>query len=139
MALRWRSSYSCNIDEIDKQHNKLFEISSKLNILEPICAKIDFQDEILEVISELKEYTLFHFDYEEKLMKQFNYEDFDRHHHVHEIFVSKILELEQENLTNFNKPEMVRNITEFVTGWITTHILKTDMKYKDFFNDRGIY
>jgi len=138
MALRWRSSFSCNIKEIDFQHSRLFEISSKLNILGPICNRIDFEDEILEVINELKEYTLYHFDYEEKLMEKFNYEEYNEHLREHEVFLAKVKEIEKDR-SNFNRPEMVRSITEFLIDWITAHILKTDMKYREFFNNRGIY
>ncbi|WP_411680175.1 bacteriohemerythrin [Clostridium thailandense] len=138
MALRWRSSFSCNIKEIDNQHKRLFEISSKLNILAPISSKIDFKDEILEVINELKEYAIYHFDYEEKMMQKFNFEDFEKHRLQHNAFVKRVLELEQEHL-KVNRSQTVISIIDFLTGWITAHILKTDMKYKDFFNDIGIY
>ncbi|MBV7276633.1 hemerythrin family protein [Clostridium sp. PL3] len=138
MALRWRSSFSCNIKEIDNQHKRLFEISSKLNILAPISSKIDFKDEIVEVINELKEYAIYHFDYEEKMMQKFNFEDFEKHRLQHNAFVKRVLELEQEHL-KFNRSQTVISIIDFLTGWITAHILKTDMKYKDFFNDIGIY
>ena len=138
MALRWRNSFSCNMEEIDNQHKKLFEISSKLNILAPICSKIDFEDEIIKVLNELKEYAIYHFDYEEKLMQKFNYKDFEEHHQSHAAFLEQVLEFEREN-HKLNKPEMVTNIINFLTGWITAHILKTDMKYKDFFNDKGIF
>lgn len=138
MALRWRNSFSCNIKEIDNQHKRLFEISSKLNILEPICSKIDFEEEILEIIRELKEYSTYHFDYEEKLMQKYHFEGLDRHHEEHVAFVNKVLDFEKVR-GNFNSPESIRNITNFITGWITAHILKSDMKYKDFFNQQGIY
>lgn len=138
MALRWRNSFSLNVKDIDDQHKKLFEISSKLNILAPVSSKINIEDEILKVIKELKEYAIYHFKYEENLMKKFNYDGFEEHRIEHEDLVKKVLKFEQENL-DFNKPETVVNMIDFITSWITAHILKTDMKYKDFFNDRGIY
>ncbi|WP_367569148.1 bacteriohemerythrin [Lacrimispora sp.] len=138
MALRWRNSFSCNIQEIDNQHKKLFEISSKLNILAPICSKIDFEDEIKEVLNELKEYAIYHFDYEEKLLQKFSYKDFEEHHQAHTVFLDQVLKFERDN-QKLNKPEIVTNIISFLTGWITAHILKTDMKYKDFFKDLGIH
>lgn len=138
MALRWRTSFSCNIKEIDAQHRKLFEISSKLNILEPICARIDYRDEILEVVRELREYTIYHFEYEERLLERYGYENLAVHHFEHEAFVATVLELES-NSVEYTKPEMIREITDFITAWITRHILKTDMNYKEFLNQKGVY
>lgn len=138
MALRWRNILSCNIKEIDDQHKKLFEISSKLNILAPICWKINFEDEILQVVNDLKDYSVYHFDFEENLMKKYNFEGFEEHCQEHESFVKKVMEIEQEVL-NFNRAETVISIIDFVTGWITEHILTTDMKYKDYFFDNRIY
>ena len=138
MALRWRNSYSCNIREIDKQHRKLFEIGSKLTILEPICSQIIIHDEILEVISELKGYTVYHFEYEERLMLKLGYGDYDGHKQEHEAFVNKVLELEQNSLY-LNNPAILKEIIDFIYHWISDHILETDMKYKGFFNDCGIF
>ncbi|MGE5628134.1 MAG: bacteriohemerythrin [Solirubrobacterales bacterium] len=138
MALRWRNGFSCNIKEIDNQHKRLFEISSKLNILAPISSKINFNDEILEIIIELKDYAIYHFEYEEKMMQKFNYEDLEAHKLQHEAFINRVSELEQEQL-QFSSIEMINSIIDYVTGWITAHILKTDMNYKDFFNGIGVY
>lgn len=138
MALRWRNSFSCNIKEIDNQHKRLFEISSKLSILAPISSKKNFEDEILEIINELKEYAIYHFEYEEKMMQKYNFEGFERHSLQHDDFVKRILELEEEHV-KFNRAEAVISIRDFVISWITEHILKADIKYKDFFNNIGIY
>jgi hemerythrin len=138
MAIRWRNSFSCNIKEIDAQHKRMFEISSKLNVLEPICSKIDFQVEILEVIRELKDYSIYHFNYEEKLLQRFDYKGFEEHHREHEAFIEKVLEFEKDNL-RLNRPELLRNIIDFLNGWVIGHILKSDMKYKDYLNSNGIY
>lgn len=138
MALRWRNGFSCNIKEIDNQHKRLFEISSKLNILAPISSKINFNDEILEIISELREYAIYHFDYEEKMLQKYNYEGLEAHHIQHQDFINRVKELEQEHL-KLSSDDMINSIIEYVTGWITAHILKTDMNYKDYINSLGIY
>ncbi|UOO38341.1 hemerythrin family protein [Oscillospiraceae bacterium CM] len=137
MAVRWRNSTSCNIKEIDNQHKKLFEISSKLNILEPICTQIDFKDEILDVIDQLKDYSIYHFTYEESLMQKYHYPDYEEHRDAHKAFIKKILDLENGDV-NFSSSESLRHIIDFINGWVMAHILKTDMKYKDFFNNLGI-
>lgn len=138
MALRWKNSFTCNIREIDAQHKKLFEIGSKLNILEPICSKIDFDDEIYEVIHELKAYSKYHFAYEEKLLQQYQIEGFEEHKNQHKVFINAVQELERKR-TDCNDPIIVIKIITFINDWITAHILQVDMKYKDYLNSKGIY
>lgn len=137
MSLRWRNSFRCDVREIDMQHKRLFEIGSKLNILEPICTKISINDEILDVIKELKEYSIYHFEYEENLMLNSGYEEYEDHCMEHNSFIDRVRELEQDSLRLCN-PEILRGIIVFINHWITNHILKTDMKYVVFFRDRGI-
>lgn len=138
MALRWKNSFSCNIKEIDEQHKKMLEIASKLNILEPICSKRNFEDEIFEVFNEIKAYTSYHFNFEEKLMQKYGYKDYAKHCLEHKVFTEAIMKL-GENNKDFRDPEMVRNIINIINGWITNHILEVDMQYKDYLNSKGLH
>lgn len=138
MALRWRDSFSCNVEEIDNQHKKLFEIGSNLHTMAPTCIKNDHYDEIKAIINELKEYTIYHFGYEEKLMQELDFSGYVEHKYEHKAFIRKVLKFEQEDL-DIKQVESVMNLVTFVTDWIATHILKTDMKYKDFFNSNDVF
>lgn len=138
MALKWRDSFSCNVKEIDEQHKKLFEIGSHLHAIAPICVKNDTYDEIIQILNELKEYTVYHFAYEEKLMLELNYGGYEEHKCEHDALIRKILKFEQEDL-DLKQIDSVMNLLVFVTDWVTAHILKTDMMYKDYFNSKGIY
>lgn len=137
MALRWKSSYSCNIKEIDEQHKKMFEIGSKLCILEPVCSKVNFDDEISEIIADLKAYTIYHFTFEENLMKESNFEDYEAHFLEHQHFVSAIQALDARNRFS-DDTERINTMIHFIDNWIGEHILKEDMKYASHLSVRSV-
>lgn len=138
MALKWKDSFSCNIEEIDLQHRKLFEIGANLFTIASVNDSYDHYDEILKILGELKDYTVYHFGYEEKLMQEFGFQGYSEHKAEHEAFIRKVLKFESEDL-DVKQAESLMKLIVFVADWVTSHILKTDMLYKDFFNSKGIY
>ena len=137
MSIKWKDAYSCNIAEIDKQHKKLFEIGSRIFDLLSLGDEFDRYDEIAQIFDELRDYTIFHFGYEEELMKKHGYEGYEDHKIEHDFFIKKLQRLEKTDFDNKQTESLVQ-IISFIADWITGHILKTDMKYKDFFNAKGI-
>ncbi len=138
MSLRWKSSFSCNIREIDAQHKKLFEISAKLSILEPVSSKIDFEDEMHEILEDIKHYVAQHFSYEEDLLYRYGYSAYEIHKKEHQKFIDRIQEIECDE-TIYTNPEKIRMLIGFINYWISDHTLNVDMKYKSFLNSKGVY
>jgi hemerythrin len=137
MLFKWKDSYSCSISEIDNQHKKLFEIGSRIFSVASLKDGYDHYDEIMDILNELKDYTIYHFSYEEKLMETHNYENYESHKIEHAFFVKKLMRLEKKDFEG-DQNEALMDIITFVADWISGHILKTDMKYKSFFNNKGI-
>jgi hemerythrin-like metal-binding domain len=138
MLITWKDSFSCGITEIDAQHKKLFEIAGRIYDISTQRREVDKFDEINEVIEELKDYTVMHFKYEEKLMQQYGYEDYDNQKVEHDFFVKKIQRIEKKDLEN-EQTEAVVDMISFVTDWISSHILKSDKKYVEFFLSKGLH
>ncbi|WP_026894378.1 bacteriohemerythrin [Clostridiisalibacter paucivorans] len=138
MLFKWKDKYTTNVGEIDKQHRKLFEIGSRLYYIMILNDDIDHYDEIMAIVEELKNYTIYHFDYEEKLMESHGYEDLAEHKKKHTIFVNKIKEVSAKDIDEQQKG-ITMDIIMFIADWIEKHILGTDMKYKEFFNSNGVY
>ncbi|WP_129599585.1 bacteriohemerythrin [Anaerophilus nitritogenes] len=133
----WRDEYSCEVGEIDHQHRTLLQIGSKLYSILTLKDSEDRYDEIMEVLKELKNYTIYHFDYEEKLMEQYGYEDIKTHKRQHKSFVNKVIQLENQDIEEKQKKITLEMIT-FIADWIENHILVTDQKYKEFFHTKGV-
>lgn len=136
--LRWKEIYKCNVEEIDNQHKKLFEIGSRVFELASLKDGCDHYDGIMDVLQELKDYTIYHFNFEEKLMLENKYEEYENHKVEHDFFIKKIMRLEKKDIDK-QQNEALIDIINFVADWISSHILKTDMEYKEFFNSKGIY
>lgn len=131
--LKWTDDYSVNISSVDLQHQKLFEIiNSFYNSLKEKHNK----DALLIAIIELKRYTVYHFDTEEALMKQYNFIGLRKHKEEHDIFRKKIEEVEK-NVTQ-GKMVLSLSITGFLETWIKSHIQGSDEAYSKFLTSRGV-
>ncbi len=133
----WKEGYTCTIDEIGKQHKKLMEIGARIYQILKTDKSIDKYDEIMAVVTELKEYTIYHFDYEEKLMETNGYSDLEQHKIKHEQFVDKIIEIEDMDIDE-NQDKAIMSMLMFVADWIEKHILVTDMGYVKEFILKGV-
>lgn len=137
MYFKWKDNYNVDVKEIDKQHNKLFEIGTRISELVLANDDFDHYDEIMAILQELKEYTIYHFGYEEKLMKQYGYKDLDTHKIEHLFVIKKLQKLGSKDIDEEQK-EAVMELIGFISDWISGHILKTDMQYKELFKSQGL-
>lgn len=134
----WKDEYSCNISEIDLQHKNLFELGNKLYTIVSLSQKYDRFDEIVKTLEELRNYTIYHFEFEENLLKLHGYENIEEHKKQHEAFIKKVTSIDEEYM-DLNQKKVSMDLLTFILDWIGNHILKTDMGYKEFLNNKGIY
>lgn len=135
---KWKEKFSCNIEEIDNQHKTLFDLGQRIYNVVSLNDGYDHYDEILNTISALQNYTVYHFDYEEKLMEDYNYPDIENHKKQHKAFIHKVTNLDAEYIDDHQK-KVSMDLLVFILDWIETHILKSDMNYKDFLNKKGVF
>lgn len=136
----WKQEYSCNVSEIDNQHKKLFELAAELYEIANRKDDYDHYDEIKQIFKKLSDYTVYHFDYEEKLMDkhQFDAREILMHKLEHGAFVKKMIKIQNEDLDK-NQQKVLMDIIMFVVDWIEKHILNTDKKYTQHFNAKGVF
>ena len=81
-------------------------------------------------------YTATHFKTEEKYFDQFGYPETDSHKKEHAAFVKKVTDFKD----GFEKGKLGLSveILNFLSDWLKNHIKKTDMKYSQFFNEKGL-
>lgn len=129
----WNEKLSVKIASIDEEHKKLIEMIN--DFYENIVNRSN-QENISILINGLKNYILIHFANEEKYMLQFNYDYYKEHKKEHEQFIAKVTEIEEK--INNGERVLSLDMTSFLTDWLKNHIMKTDMKYSEFFIKKGL-
>ena len=126
MSFQWKDEYNINIEEIDNQHKKLFSIGRRLHrcTMEEVDVK---KEDIDRILKELKDYVVFHFDTEERLMMENDYLHYQSHKNEHEFFKKEVERLENRTEA-VNEEELLKEILNFVFTWILNHILKVDKR-----------
>lgn len=132
MSFKWKEDYNLNIKEIDKQHKKLMEIGKRAYDIAIIDDEYDRYDEIMTIIDELLEYTKYHFDYEENMLKEYNYEHIHDQEEEHGFYVYKINEVASREDIDDNQRKVILEIIDFLSEWISKHIMVADRKYAVF-------
>jgi hemerythrin len=131
--INWEESLSVKVSEIDSQHKKLIELINKLHdaMKERKASQV-----LSEVIDELVDYALSHFQTEEKYFEKFGYLKATAHKKEHKDFVNKVAAF--KNDFSKGKAMLSMEIMEFLKAWLINHIKKIDMAYSDFFIEKGL-
>ena len=128
--LEWNDDYSVNVDKLDDDHKKLFQLTNDFYVGIKKKAPIS---EINRLIKDLKSYTFYHFRTEEELMDKNNFPDVAAHKKEHDSFIEKIVNIEQRiqsrSLVGSNE------IVLFLKNWLINHILLKDHKYRSYIKD----
>ncbi len=130
---KWQDSFSVGVNDIDEQHKRLIDL---INDLAKAMSEGKGRDLIGNIIKELEDYTVYHFDFEEKFMEKNGYSDLESHKKIHQNFVDKIKEFEIKN--NEGSLLLSIDIFNFLRDWLKEHILGTDMKYSKEFKEKGL-
>lgn len=128
----WKKEFELGIASIDNQHKRLIEIGNTINrLLVMNTDAIDNYDEIIEVIDDLKEYTVYHFQTEEKLFRKYNYPKYNQHKEEHDRFVSYINSMNLHT-ADMNQSVFLEELLNNIVNWVFLHIITEDYMYKDF-------
>src|SRR5690554_3403096 len=127
MYFQWKKEYELGLEEVDKQHKKLLSIGRKLMTLIRTTDVLENNQEIIQILEELRNYTVEHFASEEKFMKKNGYPDLTSHTMEHEFLRRKLMRI--DNLEQPNQETIIK-LVSFVSDWIAKHILISDMKIR---------
>jgi hemerythrin len=129
LYVEWNKQYVLGIPLIDKQHQKLFDIT---NMLYNGCLAGDDMARrfFLNSIHEAVDYVRYHFATEEKLFAQVGYPNAKAHKKEHEAFVMEILQ--QVQSFKDGKHFVPNNFVRYLKDWVQTHIAVSDKAYTDY-------
>jgi hemerythrin-like metal-binding protein len=123
--MQWEPKYSVNVEEMDVQHRKLFDILNHLvDIFESGA------DDLLPVINDLVKYLSYHFHQELMVMKNADYPRFLIHSQEHQKFTEQV----HEFLKSYKAGDknLASEMLSFLSTWVREHTLKVDKQYGDY-------
>lgn len=127
----WDDKFNIGVYEIDNQHKNLIYL---VNIFfESIISNNDIE-EIKLIVNELSEYIWVHFQTEEKLMRDLDYQDYYTHQIEHKIFAKYIGNV-QEKLIKGDVPDIIE-LGDFMHDLLVNHVLVFDQHYGSVLKDK---
>ncbi len=128
--IEWNESFSVNNKEIDQQHQKWLEIFNKLHESLLKGKASDYKSLNINTLKEMLDYAKFHFDFEEKYMRQIDFPDLIPHRRLHRDFDTQIYQYYREAKNG----HIVLNTTiiKIIKNWLLQHIMVEDQKYNIF-------
>ena len=129
----WNEKMSVGVKIIDYQHKMLIDA---INGFYEAVGNISNKELIDTMLKKMKDYSVFHFNYEEQLLKKHGYLQLSYHKIEHKNFIDKVEDLNDR----FIKGKLIISleITSFIESWITKHIMVTDKQYGAFLNSKGL-
>lgn len=123
--IKWKEDLSVGVGIIDDQHKELFRHIN--NFYNSIVNKTN-KEGVMQVISNLENYTRIHFSFEELAMRNGGYADIAAHIKEHEAFVEKVADFKERFYSG--RLLLSLEVTTFIKDWITNHIRISDQKYR---------
>ena len=119
--------YMTGIDLIDREHELLFKIFERAYNLVKTWEEGDAYDDIMRIIGELIDHTVYHFTDEEEYMQSINYEGIDMQKRAHDAFINHMNEIDVAKIEE-NPKIYLNSLVEHLMGWMVNHIVNLDKK-----------
>ena len=125
--IEWNERYSIGAPEIDEQHKKMLEI---VNDFMRAKETGEVDKVIKQILTELVEYTKYHFRAEEEHMKANQYINLAHHIHQHKDLIRQIVLI--LNNMKAGKLAITDDLYALLKNWLINHIIIEDKKYGSF-------
>ena len=124
--IEWKDDYSVGVPLLDQQHQNLIKLINRLSIEGESGGMVSY------VFDQLDQYVKEHFKCEEDLLKKAGYANFESHRDEHRAFEEWLRAVQQShNMGGISAPLIAQTVCAYLQGWLITHILKSDMAYRD--------
>jgi len=128
---QWREAFRVGDGVVDEQHKRLF------SLLAGLYQDIHSQQAQLAVqvaLQELVDYTQHHFADEEALMRSIDYPEYASHKALHDGLMAQVGEMHARCQSGLE--DMSIELLEFLSAWLTQHILEHDRAVGRFLRTR---
>lgn len=128
MSLIWREQLSVGNDVIDSDHKHLIEIINQSEL----SLKTKNRRELTAALDNLSQYSLVHFDREEKIASAVGYTQVPHLNQSHEALLKQLDQVrgEIDAIGQEWSTEAIEHLTNLLRNWLVDHVIKEDMLMK---------
>lgn len=134
-GIQWDESLSVGVDLIDEQHRKWI---AHLHGVEAAIKARRGQQQIVNTLSFLVDYTQFHFSTEEKEMTRTGYPGIAHHKAEHEKLKGTLENLVQEYKEDGVTERLSEAVGTFLGNWLKDHIRDVDLAFAAYLKEKKI-
>ncbi|MBT3309565.1 MAG: hemerythrin family protein [Gammaproteobacteria bacterium] len=131
----WSDKYMVGIELIDHDHQKL------VGLLNQVVSAANFNmgdSYVRSVISEVVDYTKYHFDREEGLMRDNGYPGLEEHQVQHRSMIEQVEKFSKRIEERPNcEDDVCMEIYRFLKSWLINHITHTDKEVGKYLLSKG--
>jgi len=127
-AFSWDNKFNTGVEVVDTQHHKLVDL---INQLGAISAHQASTAELGAILTELGNYTVYHFNTEEDLMKKYEVDATHQQAHIkaHQHFTAQVTVAARILLgSNDVNNQLIAPLLKYLTNWLVQHILGSDTR-----------
>ena len=122
ITFEWNDEYVLDGGPIDDEHRQLLKLADRVF---SFTASSRQADEVTDTVKQLFTYMEFHFDNEEKLMREIGFCEYEEHVRAHQKIVNDMNALLK---TCGDLDQLVAKLRHAMVDWVVQHILDEDKK-----------
>ncbi|HYH18162.1 MAG TPA: bacteriohemerythrin [Azospirillum sp.] len=125
--IAWNDGMSVGIEDLDNDHRTLIDLINQVAAADSRRDRINLE----AVLDELIDYTVFHFDKEEKHMERAGYPELAGHRAIHTALTRQVLDIRRRVVAG-HQAELGDEVLDFLSRWLREHILRSDALYRPY-------
>ncbi len=125
--LKWTPDLSVGDDTLDRDHMKLIDLINMLHraMTDPVSNGVG------TVLTELLDYTRYHFAEEERVMKAIGFPDLDAHRWIHAKMTRQVTDMYQRFIQDPTSVPAEETFT-YLSEWLVRHIMAKDLPIRQY-------
>ena len=130
----WSDAFRVGVEKLDEEHRRLFALVNDLSDTIGRTGRIEGHEKQKK---ELLDFTRLHFQSEESLMETHGYPRLETQRNDHHALLERLERFagaEERRL----RPR-AQTAVDYLKDWLIRHTLIEDLKYREFFEERGIH
>ncbi len=134
MLMEWGPKLSVGIQSFDAEHQKLV---ATVNDLFDAINSGKGKEKLGAVLNTLIDYTVTHFQHEEREMRTHNFPGYAKHKDEHDALTKQVGEV-QHKFAGGSNAALSAEVMAFLKNWLIKHIMGTDKAYTAFLVGKGV-